>query len=579
HGIFDFIHRDLKTSPPQPYFSTNRIIEKDKNDNWSIGSLFGMAAEENVLMRRGTPFWEYLDRADIPVWLYRIPANYPPTKSKHGNVHCLPGMGVPDVLASQGTYQYFTSQSRKPSRPGGGIKSSLIPGRTADEFSGELVGPVNKNEPVDESTGLPPETKLAFRVYRDPVSDGAKIVLENQGLAGTITETEVVLSLSEWSEWTQVSFLMSSVEPTFSAMARFYLRSVRPELELYVTPLNFVPSNPAMVFSEPPSFVKDIAKEIGPFYTQGFAEDFKARDTKVLTDEEYKIQADLVLNERMKLLEYALNHYEHGLLFFYFSSSDLQAHIFWWEGEEPHPLRSWEDAKKYDHVVDEIYIKLDETLGRCLKRLGEDITVIVMSDHGFGNFGRGFALSTWLRDEGYLAAQYGLYVDTDWSRTRAYGLGLNGLYLNMKGREPQGIVTEGEREALLQELCDKLVAVRDPDNGRQVISRCYRTDQWYHGPETKNAPDIIIGYAAGYRSSWSTALGEFDKSIVVDNKKAWSADHCVDHELVPGIVITNKPINRDDPALIDLGPTILAEFGIETPQDMTGRSIFGPAPK
>ena len=166
-----------------------------------------------------------------------------------------------------------------------------------------------------------------------------------------------------------------------------------------------------------------------------------------------------------------------ALLFFYFSSSDLQAHIFWWEGEGAAPAAHLGRREESTiNVIDDIYVKLDEDAGPIASSGWVRIsTVIVMSDHGFGNFGRGFALSTWLRDEGYLASQRGLYVDTDWSRTRAYGLGLNGLYLNMKGREPSGIVTEGEREALLQELCDKLVAVRDPDTGQQVISRCYRT--------------------------------------------------------------------------------------------------------
>jgi predicted AlkP superfamily phosphohydrolase/phosphomutase len=165
-------------------------------------------------------------------------------------------------------------------------------------------------------------------------------------------------------------------------------------------------------------------------------------------------------------------------------------------------------------------------------------------------------------------------------KTKAYGLGLNGLYVNLQGREKYGVVPAAERYALLEEISQKLLAVRDPENGRQVIERVYRTDQCYQGPEAVNAPDLIIGYARDYRASWNTCLGDYDKAVVMNNTNPWSADHCIAHDEVPGVVLSNRRLAAEGPALIDVAPTILNEFGVSAPDYMTGRSLFkAPAPR
>jgi predicted AlkP superfamily phosphohydrolase/phosphomutase len=188
-------------------------------------------------------------------------------------------------------------------------------------------------------------------------------------------------------------------------------------------------------------------------------------------------------------------------------------------------------------------------------------------------------VNTWLRDQGYLAAEQGLYVDTDWARTRAYSLGVNGhIYLNQKGRERHGVVDASDRDALLDEIAGKLMKLVDPETGKPVLRRVYRADEWYSGPEAKHAPDLILGYDRGYRASWNTCLGDFDKAVIVDNTNAWSADHCVAHDLVPGVLLSNREILVDKPALIDVAPSILSEFGIPGPETMTGRSFFKKAP-
>ena len=199
-----------------------------------------------------------------------------------------------------------------------------------------------------------------------------------------------------------------------------------------------------------------------------------------------------------------------------------------------------------------------------------------MSDHGFGNFGRQFNLNSWLRDWGYLGPPEctSIMKDVDWSQTAAYGLGINGLYLNMKGRERDGLVEPGEeREALLTELMARLEAVTDFD-GQRVIRGVYRSDQIYQGNATGLAPDLIVGYYRGYRASWATCLGDLTPEVLLDNDSAWSADHCADALEVPGVLFCNRHIDGKAPSLVDLAPSILAEFGLPTPPSMVGKNVF-----
>jgi predicted AlkP superfamily phosphohydrolase/phosphomutase len=546
-------------------------------DGWEVGDHriplafwpFHHRGSETVLRREGTPFWDYLDQAGIPAWLYDIPSNYPPSPSAHGHQRCLSGMGTPDLLGSYGTYQYFSARVRQARTEPGGIRQPLV--FRNDAATAKLTGPLNT------LLKQPAETEVEFRVYRHPQQPLARVELQDQ---------TIVVKEGEWSDWCKVSFPLRM--PSFlpdekvSGVCRFFLQEVRPTFRLYASPLNIDPSDPGQQrISEPREFVTEISDRLGLFYTAGFQEDHKALSNRIFTDEEYRQQADYVLQERMNLLNYALEHYDTGLLFFYFSSTDLQAHMFWWDTDEPHPTRSPEDARKYMGVVEDLYRRMDTVVGDVLKRYGKQATVIMLSDHGFCNFRRQLNVNTWLRDNGYLGpADCRSLLDpragplVDWNRTRAYGLGLNGLYLNLKGRERDGIVTPAEREALLEELRAGLLAVRDPENGRPAILTVDRSDQVYSGPCIHRAPDLIIGYRRGYRCSWDTALGTLSPQVFSDNTEAWSADHCMSAQELPGVVFSNRPIRHASPSLIDLAPTILEEFGLQVPTSIRGASLF-----
>ena len=216
-----------------------------------------------------------------------------------------------------------------------------------------------------------------------------------------------------------------------------------------------------------------------------------------------------------------------------------------------------------------------------VQRYGEEATILVMSDHGFVNFKRQFNLNTWLRKNGYLSpSNCGSLLDptkgapVDWGRSRAYGMGLSGLYLNLQGRERYGSVDPEDRNALLSKITEQLLAERDPQNGKQIIAKVYRTDDVYTNPDFASVPDLIIGYESGYRASWATTLGDLSSEVVTDNEATWSADHCIAADQVPGVLYSNHPFGTDDPSLLDLAPTILTLFHVEIPQSMTGITVL-----
>jgi predicted AlkP superfamily phosphohydrolase/phosphomutase len=570
HGIFDFIHRhpDKQVSP---FYSAAETLPGE--GGWEVGDYkipldfwpYNHKPPATVLRRQGTPFWDYLDEAGVPSTFYDLPSNYPASPSKRGHHRCICGMGTPDVLGSYGTYQYFAENNpHEPVREGGGMRFKLT--FENDTARIRLVGPENsllkKPEPTD----------LYVSVHRDPIANAAVLQLGSK---------RIVLKPGQWSRWVRLEFSLSTPAflptKTVSGICRFYLQEVAPNFRLYVSPININPADPAVPISEPSSFITDVSKKLGPFYTTGFQEDHKARTNNIFNDEEYLKQATLVLEERFALLEHAIENYDDGLLFFYFSSSDLQSHMFWWQGDEPHPSRPPEQAAQFFGHIKKLYQRLDAVIGDLHDRYGSVATIIVMSDHGFANFGWQFNLNSWLRDWGYLNPNEcsSIMRDVDWSRTRAYGLGINGLYLNLKGRERDGIVEPGkEADELIEEITNRLVEGTKWQD-QPVIRSVYRASQVYQGDATAFAPDLIVGYHRGFRASWATCLGDLEADTISPNKEAWSADHCADALEVPGVMWCSKPISGVNPSLVDLAPSILAEYGLPIPATMTGRNVLG----
>lgn len=571
HGIFDFIHRHPHEQCA-PFYSAAETIPG--HGGWETGEYklqldfwpFKHQPSKTVLRRQGVPFWDFLDAARISSTFYDLPSNYPPSPSQHGHHRCISGMGTPDMLGSYGTYQHFAENNPLEAvEEGGGMRFPL---KFSDEIAqARLVGPQNT------MLKKPAPVHIEFRVHRDRRANAALIQIQGQKL---------LLKAGQWSPWMKLDFTLETPrllpDQHAGGICRFYLQEVAPNFRLYVSPINIDPSAPAVTMSEPSGFLPQVSGKLGLFGTTGFQEDHKARSNRVFVDDEFAQQAQHVLEERLALFDYAVDDYEDGLLFFYFSSSDLQSHMFWWDSDEPHPIRTASEAQKWHEHVHRLYRRLDQVVGDLMDRYG-GATIIVMSDHGFANFGRQFNLNSFLRYAGYLGPPdcTSIMKNVDWSQTRAYGLGINGLYLNLKGRERDGIVDPGEeRESLLQELVGRLETITDY-GGKRVIRGVYRSDKIYAGNATALAPDLIVGYARGYRASWATCLGDLTDDILLDNDQAWSADHCADALEVPGVLFSNRAIKAASPSLVDVAPSILAEFGLSTPASMSGASFWQDA--
>ncbi len=535
HGIFDFVHRDPRTM--QPFSSMARVV--DPRFQIPLGPfVLPLSSARVETLRRGEPFWRMLWDRHIPVTIMHMPTNFPPEQAGEA----IAGMGVPDLRGTEGTFTFYTDDPEEAARevPGGRIVNvRAVNGR----YELPLEGPPNS---LRRDRRFAAENLI---VEADPERDVARV---------TLGSTAVIVQQGEWSEWLRADFPLLGWLAGARGMVRVYAKEFHPRLALYVTPVNMDPRAPELPISAPASYSRAVAGAIGPFYTQGIAEDTSAYRQGVLNLEEFLQQAGLVRNDEMKLLGYSLDHFREGLLFFYFSSIDQASHMLW---------------GKHEAELLEVYRAVDGAIGEVARRFPH-AEIMVMSDHGFTSFDRAVNLNTWLWEKGFLAltgpprgGDEG-FSDVDWSKTQAYAMGLNGLYLNIAGRERQGILQTGaQTDAVIGKLARELTGFRDPVNGHQVIEVAPATG-------VQMGPDIIVGYGRGYRASWQTALGGAPPAILEDNTDAWIGDHCINAADVPGVLLSNHTLRAERPSLKDVTVTVLGAFGVGAGRGMTGRNVF-----
>ena len=549
HGIYDFMHRDTITMVP--YLSTSRSSDPSRTiklGRWQL-PLSGGTVE---LLRHGTPFWEVLEQNGIPTTVMRMPANFPPSGTASRE---LSGMGTPDLLGTYGTFSFFTT----------------VPERITEDVSGGVVYPAELVDNVLDATLVGPpnpflvagnSVRAEFKVYADPTRPVAKIVIDDQ---------EIILQEGEWSEWVTVDFTLLPYVQSLRGIVRFYLKQVHPEFELYVTPINIDPLNPAMPISTPSGFAAELARGTGRFYSQGMPEETSALSSGVFDNEDFLRQATLVAEENRRQYRHVLEHFDDGFLFYYFGNLDLVSHMMWRTMDSTHPAHDPVADAPYRNVIEELYVEADEIVGETLQSMDDDATLIVMSDHGFTSWTRAFNLNSWLRANGYIAFKNrsdqvgtGFFENVDWSRTQAYAIGFNSVYINLRGRERVGSVPRQQRRLVLDEIARSLVRFIDPKTAKPAVTRVYRRDQVYDDRGHLDiGPDLIVGFARGVRGSDESALGTITREIITDNTGKWSGDHLMDHEAVPGVLFTNRPLQRAASSLKELGAAVLAEFGIE----------------
>jgi predicted AlkP superfamily phosphohydrolase/phosphomutase len=550
HGIFDFIHRDPKTM--LPYLSTTKTEEGGRT--LTLGKYqFPLSGGSVELLRQGKPFWEVLEERGIETTIIRMPANFPPSGTATRE---LSGMGTPDILGTYGTFSFFTSE---PYAFGG---RSLAGGvvHPVDVVGGVVRGAIEG--PDNPFLVTPEKVRAEFTAYIDDQRTYVKL---------QVGDEERLLRVGEWSDWVPIEFELVPTQG-IQAECRFYLKGLEPYFELYASPANIDPMSPALPISTPEDYAAELARATGRFYSQGMPEDTKSLKTGVLTASEFLEQARIAGDENRTQYKYVLDRFQDGFLFYYFGNVDQVGHMMWRPMDPQHPAYKADRDARFAHVVEELYVGLDAIVGDTLEQLGPNDLLVVMSDHGFTSWRRSFHLNSWLRDNGYLALidplrrdDPGFFANVDWKRTRAYGMGLNGLYVNLEGREMSGAVKPAERDALLREISAKLLQTIDPASGTAAITKVYRSDEIYTlNGHQDIAPDLIVGYAKGTRGSDESALGGLPPEVIVDNTDPWSGDHCMDHEAVPGILLTNRALKKTAPNLQTLAGAILAEFGIDT---------------
>ena len=557
HGIFDFLHRDLESPLPfgLPYQATSRALPVGREIKVG-GWIFPLSGGGIELARHGDAFWGLTQAAGVPSSIVRMPANFPPVGVGERE---LSGMGTPDLRGTSGEFTFFSTDRRqfmKRDVSGGNIYPAEI---VDGVFEGTLEG--LPDNPFTEAENDP--VLADFTVYLDPEIEAAKL---------TIGDTDLVLTAGEWSEWVSADFELIPWVQSMSGAVRFYLKSVRPVFEIYVTPIQVDPLEPAMPIAEPLDFAAELAEVTGRYYTAEMPEDTKAIQWGVFDIDDFLAQTTLTRNETIAQYKYLLDTWDGGLLFNYFGTTDQVAHVMWGVTRDPgHPAYDPEIHDPYLDVIPAIYEQMDEVIGYTLERIGDDTTLIVMSDHGFSSWRRAFHLNTWLVDNGYMALTERarlpideFFTGVDWSRTQAYNIGLAGLYLNLRGREKQGTVAPGDRDELLERLERDLLATVDPLTGEPAVTKVYiRERDFKDRGNIEIGPDIIVGFAKGTRGSGKSALGGIPVDFLTDNTDDWSGDHIMDHRTVPGTLLSSRPLAREATSLQNLAAAILAEFGID----------------
>jgi predicted AlkP superfamily phosphohydrolase/phosphomutase len=559
HNIFDFIAR---TPNYRPTISSVRMREPRRK--LKLGSyLIPLSKPEITPLRKSKPFWTVLGEAGLSSAILRVPITFPPDKFKGLQ---LSAMCVPDLRGTQGMFSYYIEQGETGVTTDGDVGGDrILVHRDGSSVRSYLRGPANSLR-TDGS-----ELRLPFRVTDGKNGSAATLHVKGQ---------RVALKLNAYSDWVRIEF---KAAPGFKVrgICKFYLKSFAKPFEMYCTPLQVDPDKPVMPIAQPVVYSSYLARRQGSFATLGLAEDTWALSEKLMTEDMFLEQAYDIHREREAMFFDALRRVRRGVVVCVFDGPDRIQHMFFRFIDDQHPALTAEQRESHRDAIKEMYQRMDDLVGRTMDRLDNRTALFVMSDHGFKTFRRGVDLNAWLRDGGYLRPKNGktlaekpYLVDIDWSRTRAYAIGLAGIYINRKGREAQGIVEPGkESDALMREIAQKLTGLVDEEKGAVAIKEAVTRTVVYKGPYTENAPDIIVGYNAGWRVSWDAAIGKCGAKVFSDNLKAWSGDHMLHPELVPGILFSNVKL-REDANIIDLAPTALELFGVEKPKYMDGKSLL-----
>lgn len=563
--------------------------------------------------RQGTTLWDAVARHGEPTQVIRVPQNFPATEVPGGRL--LSGLGVPDMRGRVGTPSYYTSE------PGFRVDDNefsveviSLPAR-AGTIESSIYGPLNQpfhQYRIDravkgitsrserrrveaeikrqlEEEGVPRRLDLPVRF--EVAEDGSAVTIEIGGRRQTVRD-------GDWSDWMVLDFpinwLVDTVKP-LRGIARWKVLSTRPDLRIYLSPINFHPESQPVPFSFPLDFAGDLKEKLGLYKTIGWLEDTWTLPTGLVPDEFFLEDMNRTIDSFERMMEVQLGSSRDRLYVQVFDFTDRIGHMFWRYMDPDHPFHNpLGDEAHVARMQEEMlkaYQRMDDIVGRARELAGPDALFLVLSDHGFGSWRRGMNYNSWLVRNGYmtLVGDAGetktledlmetrqLFENVDWSRTQAYALGLGGLYINLAGRESRGSVQPGEEyERVRNDIIAGLESEIDPLTGERPIERVYKREEIYSGFDPTVIPDLRVGNNLGYRIGWQTALGQVPRDIYENNLKAWSGDHCsLAPDLVKGILFVNRRINRSDIHIVDIMPTILDQMGIPIPEAVDGKPFL-----
>jgi predicted AlkP superfamily phosphohydrolase/phosphomutase len=528
--------------------------------------------------RQGDTFWKVLGDAGKRVKVIRVPVTFPPEAFPHGEM--LSGLGTPDLSGRIGKPFYFTSELFW--QPRGDNEVSIEVVELIDNrgvIPAEIQGPPNKLFP-----GGPKyiEIPITFTVAED-----------RKSLAINVSGSTTTLAAGEWSKWVRFVFPFNPLVK-LHGIGRFKVLSIEPEVRVYLSPIQFDPSAlpPVIEITSPADLAGAMVDRFGLFKTIGWMIDTWSIKAGSIDDETFFEDVDLTVDKDVEILEANLAGDDWDVYLHYFEFTDRVQHVMWRHTDPEHPLYREEEAAKFGDSILDTYRRMDEIVGQVMAKMPADAVLLVVSDHGFAPWRRTMNYNTWLAEQGYLRLKGetadranleqlfdragSFFSHVDWSQTRAYAMGLGNIYVNLAGREGQGIVPPGaEYEALVAELKAKLPEYVDPENGEHPVAYVFTRDEAYGTYDPELIPDLFPSNSSGYRVGWQDALGMIAKSVTEPNLDVWSADHCsVYPPLVDGILFSSRPLSTaPQPYMADVMPTVLELFGVEPTTQLDGRSL------
>ena len=527
-----------------------------------------------VNRRQGTPFWEVAAASGKKATIVHVPVTFPATDFHEG--HMLSGLGVPDISARVGKPFYFTSEL------------DFQRGGT-NEFSIEVVQ-LEDNKGVIETKIQGPPNKL----FKEPpyIAIPMKITVaeDRNSIEIEVSGKKYPLRAGQWTGWVDFEFPFNPLIKV-RGISRFHLLSVQPEIKLYLSPINFDPRSlpPGFKVSAPGGWAAELAKEHGPYKTIGWQIDTWAISEGFATEKIFWDDMEWTVAQSRKMFASFLQRND-DLIVQCFEFPDRVGHVFWRIVDPKHPAYDAKLAAEWGDALLKAYQLMDAIVGDAMKAAEKNnALLLVASDHGFASYRRHVHYNTWLVMNGYMTLKTGVEVkdrnvemlfdqgqfweNVDWSKTRAYAMGLGEVYVNLAGREAQGIVQPGaEYDALKKELKERLVAMVDPETNERPVRRVVSREEAYRKFDPNMIPDLFVMNNDGYRVSWQTSLGGVPKKVFEDNKQVWSGDHCsVDPEIVRGIFFMNRKLTSPrEPYIADVYPTVLGALGVKAPYEVDG---------